>query len=103
MIFCEANLQGWSRSEYVIQMLQEIEGAQLADVVEAVRSQDSLERCRQFLKRECECLVCYSMYPLTQVTTSRMVSFAKENVASQKTSAAFLLGSFCFVHLRNDL
>lgn len=68
MIYCEANLQGWSRSEFVIQMLHETEEAQLVDVVEAVRTQDSLERCRQFLKRECECLVCYSVYPLTQVT-----------------------------------
>jgi hypothetical protein len=67
MILCEANLQGWARSDFVITLLQEIDGSQVADVAEAVRSQDNFERCRQFLKRECECLVCYSTFPLTQV------------------------------------
>lgn len=67
MILCEANLAGWQRAENVITLLHDVDGALLVDVVEAVRSQGTVDKCRQFLKRECECVVCYSMYPLTQV------------------------------------
>jgi len=74
MILCEANLQGWQRSSNVITLLHEIDGAQLVDVVEAARSQGTIDKCRQFLKRECECAICYSMFTLTQVINCECAS-----------------------------